>query len=571
MVKELLLGNEAFARGAYEAGVEVAAAYPGTPSTEIMEALAKYPEVYTEWSVNEKVAYEVAYGASLGGKRALSSMKHVGLNVAADPFITSAYTGVNAGLVSIVADDPGMHSSQNEQDSRYYARLAKVPLLEPSDPEECRKLTKIAFDISERFDIPVLVRSTTRLSHSRSPVSIEERKEVPKRSYQRSFEKYVMIPAYARKRHQVLQKKLLEISSFSESFPYNFIEWGEKELGIISSGVAYFYAKEVFPKASFLKLTLTYPLPKKLIEEFFAQVKKVYVVEEGDSILEREVKALGFKVIGREALPSTGELNPDIIREGLLKEKRKTFYFYPGEIPKRPPLFCPGCPHRGVFHTLKKLGLKVFGDIGCYTLGVLPPFEAMDTCLCMGSGISILHGFLKAGEKKAVAVIGDSTFFHAGLPALLNLSYNLTSSVVIVLDNRTTAMTGGQEHPGTGKTLKGKDVKEASLVEIGKALGADFVFTFDPYNLKKTVKVIEEAVERDSLSLLVSRRPCVLKERKTEAVFFIDEEICDGCEVCFELGCPAIQRAEKPFIDETLCTGCTLCLQICPKKAVKKR
>jgi indolepyruvate ferredoxin oxidoreductase alpha subunit len=342
-------------------------------------------------------------------------------------------------------------------------------------------------------------------------------------------------------------------------------------VGIISSGVAYFYAKEVFPHASFLKLTLTYPLPQKLIENFCSKVKKVYVVEEGDPILEKEIKALGFKVIGKDLLPLTGELNPDIIRENLAQEKKKTFYFSPAEVPKRPPLLCPGCPHRGVFYVLKKLNLKVFGDIGCYTLGVLPPFEAMDTCLCMGSGISILHGFLKAGGKGAVAVIGDSTFLHAGLPAFLNLSYNHTLSCVIVLDNRTTAMTGGQDHPGTGRTLKGEKVKEVSFEEMGKALGADFVLTFDPYNLKKTTRSIKEAVERDSLSLLISSRPCILKGRCSEAVFYIDGELCDECEACFELGCAAIQREEKPFIDDTLCTGCTLCVQVCSKRAVKRR
>ncbi len=535
-----------------------------------MEALSKYSEVYAEWAPNEKVAYEVAYGASLGGKRAFSSMKHVGLNVAADPFVTSAYTGVNAGLVIVVADDPGMHSSQNEQDSRYYARLAKVPLLEPSDPEEARRFVKSAYEISEKFDIPVLIRSTTRLSHSRGPVYLEARETGENRDYQKSPRKYVMIPAYARIRHQILEDKLVELREYAENFSHNLVEWGERKIGVISSGVAYFYAKEVLPEASFLKLALTHPLPVNLIKEFAFEVERLLVIEEGDPILRKEIEALGIEVSGGD-FPPLGELNPDLIRKRFLGEEVKPTYFYSEGIPSRPPLLCAGCPHRGVFYALRKLNLKVFGDIGCYTLGVLPPFESMDTCLCMGSGVSILHGFLKSGGDRAVAVIGDSTFFHAGLPALLNLSYNQSLATVIVLDNRTTAMTGGQDHPGTGRTLKGKEVREISVEEIGKALAVEKIITFDPYNLKKTERALEEAVEGKELSLLVSRRPCVLKEKRKAQPFFIDEEACTDCGLCFELGCPAIQREEKPFIDEALCNGCTLCVQVCPERAVKKR
>jgi indolepyruvate ferredoxin oxidoreductase alpha subunit len=475
--------------------------------------------------------------------------------------------------VVVVADDPGLHSSQNEQDSRYYARLAKVPLLEPSDAQEAKDMVSLAFEMSERYDTPVLLRSTTRLSHTSSPVVLKEREEKPLRDYVKDPAKYVMVPANARLRHQVLEERLKKLTQASENSPLNSIEWGSEDVGVISSGVAYLYAKEVFNGASFLKLAFSYPLPVKLIKKFCSRVKQVYVVEEVDPVVEVEVKALGFKVLGKDLLPRAGELNPDLIKQGFLDKTEAAGLSYEGDLPARPPVLCPGCPHRGVFYILKKLGATVLGDIGCYTLGVLPPLESMDTCLCMGGGLGQLQGFKQVlPEKPAVAVIGDSTFLHAGLPSLLNLVYNRGAGTVIILDNRTTAMTGRQDHPGTGRTLKGEETKAASYLEIAKALGVEEVAQVDPYNLKQTEKVLKEAIERKEPSVVVSKRPCVLVERGKGKAFYIDEERCSFCEACFELGCPAIQREdEAPFIDPLLCLGCTLCPQVCPERAVRSK
>lgn len=571
--RKLLLGNEAIARGGYEAGVRVAAAYPGTPSTEILEALVQYREVYAEWSVNEKVAFEVAYGASLAGARALCAMKQVGLNVAADPLITASYTGVNAGLVVVVADDPGLHSSQNEQDSRYYARLAKVPLLEPSDAQEAKDMTAQAFEISERYDTPVLLRSTTRLSHTSSPVVLKERKEKPVKDYVKDSAKYVMVPANAQLRHQVVEERLKKLAQASENFSQNFVEWGDEEVGVISSGVAYFYAKEVFKDASFLKLSFSYPLPAKLIKDFCSKIKQVYVVEEVDPVVELEIKAMGFKVLGKESLPRFGELNPDLIKQAFLGKAEISQLSYERELPARPPVLCPGCPHRGVFYVLNKLGATVLGDIGCYTLGVLPPLKSMDTCLCMGAGLGQLQGFKRVlPEKPVVAVIGDSTFLHAGLPSLLNLVYNQGAGAVIIMDNRTTAMTGRQDHPGTGRTLTGEETKAVSYLEIAKALGVEKVAQVDPYNLKQTENVLKEVIGKKEPSVVVSERPCILVRRGKGKAFYIDKERCSFCGACFELGCPALQRGDEvPFIDPLLCLGCTLCPQVCPERAVRAK
>ena len=573
-MKVLLSGNEAVARGAYEGGCRFAAAYPGTPSTEILENIAKYKDViYCEWSTNEKVALEVATGASFAGARALAAMKHVGLNVAADPFFSLSYIGSTGGIIIVSADDPGMHSSQNEQDNRHYARSAKMAMLEPSDSQEAKEFTILGFEISEDFDTPLLLRLSTRLCHSKTVVELGERKEVPVKGYEKDIKKRLVLPAHARLRHIYVEERLKKLSKFSEQFEYNKMEFNDKSIGIISSGIAYQYAKEVLPDASYLKLSFTYPLPFKLIEKFSKQVKKLYVIEENDPFLEMEIKAKGINVIGKEIIPITGELNPSIISEAFGKKRKSVTIIKIPSLPPRPPALCPGCSHTPVFYTLNKLKLTVTGDIGCYTLGALPPLNAIDTCVEMGASLGNAFGMEKVlgekSDKKIVAVIGDSTFFHSGITPLIDIVYNKGTSTVIILDNRITAMTGHQENPGTGKTLMGEDTVTINPEDIVKACGVKHVFTVDPYNLKELKKVIKREVERKEPSVIIARRPCILlliRKREVGKPFYVDTEECIGCKICLQLGCPAISmKDEKAYINELFCVGCGVCAQLCPK------
>lgn len=573
-MKVLLSGNEAVARGAYEGGCRFAAAYPGTPSTEILENIAKYKDViYCEWSTNEKVALEVATGASFAGARALAAMKHVGLNVAADPFFSLSYIGSTGGIIIVSADDPGMHSSQNEQDNRHYARSAKMAMLEPSDSQEAKEFTILGFEISEDFDTPLLLRLSTRLCHSKTVVELGERKEVSVKGYEKDIKKRLVLPAHARLRHIYVEERLKKLSKFSEQFEYNKMEFNDKSIGIISSGIAYQYAKEVLPDASYLKLSFTYPLPFKLIEKFSKNVKKLYVIEENDPFLEMEIKAKGINVIGKEIIPITGELNPSIISEAFGKKRKSVTIKKMPSLSPRPPALCPGCSHTPVFYTLNKLKLTVTGDIGCYTLGALPPLNAIDTCVEMGASLGNAFGMEKVlgekSDKKIVAVIGDSTFFHSGITPLIDIVYNKGTSTVIILDNRITAMTGHQENPGTGKTLMGEDTVTINPEDIVKACGVKHVFTVDPYNLKELKKVIKREVERKEPSVIIARRPCILlliRKREVGKPFYVDTEECIGCKICLQLGCPAISmKDEKAYINELFCVGCGVCAQLCPK------
>jgi len=573
-MKVLLSGNEAVARGAYEGGCRFAAAYPGTPSTEILENIAKYKDViYCEWSTNEKVALEVVTGASFAGARALAAMKHVGLNVAADPFFSLSYIGSTGGIIIVSADDPGMHSSQNEQDNRHYARSAKMAMLEPSDSQEAKEFTILGFEISEDFDTPLLLRLSTRLCHSKTVVELGERKEVPVKGYEKDIKKRLVLPAHARLRHIYVEERLKKLSKFSEQFEYNKMEFNDKSIGIISSGIAYQYAKEVLPDASYLKLSFTYPLPFKLIEKFSKNVKKLYVIEENDPFLEMEIKAKGINVIGKEIIPITGELNPSIISEAFGKKRKSVTIIKIPSLPPRPPALCPGCSHTPVFYTINKLKLTVTGDIGCYTLGALPPLNAIDTCVEMGASLGNAFGMEKVlgekSDKKIVAVIGDSTFFHSGITPLIDIVYNKGTSTVIILDNRITAMTGHQENPGTGKTLMGEDTVTINPEDIVKACGVKHVFTVDPYNLKELKKVIKREVERKEPSVIIARRPCILlliRKREVGKPFYVDTEECIGCKICLQLGCPAISmKDEKAYINELFCVGCGVCAQLCPK------
>ncbi len=572
-MRKLLSGNEAIARGAWEGGVHFGAAYPGTPSTEILENLAKYEEILTEWSTNEKVALEVALGATFGGARALVAQKHVGLNVAADPLFSSSYIGVTGGLVIVTADDPGMHSSQNEQDNRHYARAAKLAMFEPSDSHEAKEFTRIAFDLSEEYDTPVLIRMTTRTSHSKSLVELGDRKEVEVKGYQKDFHKRNLLPANARVRHVFVEERMKKLEEFSNNFEYNRIEWGNREIGIIASGVAYQYAKEAMPDASFLKISFSYPLPFKKIEEFIKGVKKVIVVEENDPIMETEIKAKfpGVEIHGKDMIPMINELNPRIVKEalGVVGESEKVDY---GEIPPRPPALCPGCPHTGIFYILNQLKVTVTGDIGCYTLGALPPLNAMDTCVDMGASISNAHGLdmalrvIKGEKKRIVGIIGDSTFFHSGITSLIDLVYNKGVSTVIILDNRITAMTGHQENPGSGKTLKGEPTKEIDIEKIVRASGVEDVVTIDPFDLKLAKKVINDAIHREEPSVIIAKRPCALLYRKIKwKPLKVVPDKCIGCKICIRLGCPAISfRDNKAVIEPFLCTSCQLCKDVCP-------
>jgi len=585
-MKVLLSGNEAIARGAYESGVVFASAYPGTPSTEILENIAEYDEIYAEWSPNEKVALDAAIGAAYAGKRALAAMKHVGLNVAAEALFYSSYTGFDGGLVIITADDPGMHSSQNEQDNRYYAKFAKVPMLEPTDSQEAKDFVGLALEISEKFDTPVLLRPTTRICHSNAPVELGERKatkEEPK-PFTRNPSKYSMIPGFARRRHPVMEQRLKDLAEYAETFPYNKVEWGDRSLGVVANGVAYQYAREVFPDASFLRLGLSWPLPEKLIRDFASQVDKVVVVEELDPFLEEHLKMMGIEVAaGKDIFPLIDEFNPGIVRDaaykaGLVDKTVEVQKIDVGELPPRPPVLCAGCPHRPVYYMLKKYGLVVDSDIGCYALAVLPPIATTDTLGCMGASIGVAHGINKAGvEERAVATIGDSTLWHAGMPGLLNVVYNKSNTVTVILDNLTTAMTGHQQHPSTGRTLKGEETVKADFEGLARAMGYEEVRTVDPLNLEELEEGLKASLEANKPAVLVTRSPCIFLYKERPPLYEVDLERCNACGRCFEIGCPAIIRSEeiheksgkaKVEINTILCFGCDVCEQICARKAI---
>lgn len=575
-MKKLMLGNEAVARGAYEAGVTVATAYPGTPSTEITENIAKYDEIYSEWSPNEKVALEVAIGASIAGARAICSMKHVGLNVAADPLFTASYTGVNGGLVIMVADDPGMHSSQNEQDSRFYARSSKTPLLEPSDSQECKDYVKEAFEISEKFDCPVIVRLTTRIAHSQSVVEIGNKSDYSIKEYKKDFDKYVMMPAMARKRHIEVEKRMAALREFSDNLSLNVIEWGNKNIGIITSGIAYQYAREAFGDVSYLKIGMVYPLPEKLISDFAKEVKTIYVIEELEPFIENQINRMGIKATGKKLLPVTGEYSAALIKEKLLGKKGFQGKTPDEPVPVRPPVMCPGCPHRGMFYVLKKLKLNVSGDIGCYTLGALAPTESMDTCVCMGASIGMAHGMEKAQGadfgKKTVAVLGDSTFIHSGITGLIDIVYNKGNTTVLILDNSITGMTGHQHNPTTGFTIKGEPARQVDLFQLAKAVGVDRVKIADPFDIKEFENVVREEVNADEPSVIISKRPCVLlKGVKYQGAQRIDLQKCKKCKRCLTIGCPAIvDKGDCIEINEAICVGCRLCTKVCNFNAIEK-
>lgn len=574
-MKKLMLGNEAVARGAFEAGVTVAAAYPGTPSTEITENIAKYDEIYSEWSPNEKVAMEVAIGASIAGARAICSMKHVGLNVAADPMFTVSYTGVNGGLVIMVADDPGMHSSQNEQDSRFYARSAKIPMLEPSDSQECKDYVKQAFDISENFDCPVIVRLSTRIAHSQSIVEIGERQHDELKPYVKNPGKYVMMPAMARARHVEVEKRMAALKNFAEEFPLNQVEWGSRDIGVITSGISCQYAREAFGDVSFLKLGMVYPMPDKMISDFARQVGKLYIIEELEPFFEDQVKKLGINATGKELLPVTGEYSATLLKEKIFEILQDKPYNIDVPLPMRPPVMCPGCPHRGMFHVLKKLKLNVSGDIGCYTLGALSPTETMDACVCMGASIGMAHGMEKARGrefgKKTVAILGDSTFIHSGITGLIDIVYNKGCSTVIILDNSITGMTGHQNNPTTGYTIKGEPTRQVDLELLAKAVGIERVRIADPFDIKEFEKAVAEEIQTNEPSVIISKRPCaLLKSVCYEGPQKITEK-CRKCRKCLTIGCPAIvDKGDKIEINSALCVGCKLCTKVCSFNAIEK-
>lgn len=574
-MEKLMLGNEAVARGAYEAGVTVAAAYPGTPSTEITENIAKYDEIYSEWSPNEKVAMEVAIGASIAGARSICSMKHVGLNVAADPLFTVSYSGVNAGLVIVVADDPGMHSSQNEQDSRFYARASKVPMLEPSSSQECLDYVKEAYDISEKYDCPVLIRLTTRIAHSQSIATESKRKGFELKPYVKNPGKYVMMPAMARPRHLEVIKRMSALKDLAEETTLNSIEWGSTDIGVITSGISYQYAREAFGDISYLKLGMVYPLPDKMIEEFASKVDKLYVIEELEPFFEDQVKKLGIKVIGKELLPVNGEYSAALLKEKIFGRLSQNACAIDNQSPIRPPVMCPGCPHRGMFHVLKKLKLNVSGDIGCYTLGALSPTESMDTCICMGASIGMAHGMEKARGrefgKKTVAILGDSTFIHSGITGLIDIVYNKGCSTVIILDNSITGMTGHQHNPTTGFTIKGEPTRQVNLELLAKAIGIERVRVADPFDINEFEKIVAEETQIDEPSVIISQRPCaLLKSICYEGPQVITDK-CQKCRMCLKIGCPAIvDKGDRIEINSALCMGCKLCSKVCSFNAIEK-
>lgn len=575
MEKKIMLGNEAIARGAYEAGVKVSAAYPGTPSTEISENIALYKEIYAEWSPNEKVATEVAIGASISGVRAMASMKHVGVNVASDPLYTISYSGVNGGLVLVAADDPGLYSSQNEQDTRCVARAALVPVLEPSDSQEAKDFVKIAYDISEKYDTPVILRTTTRLAHSQGVVTLEERQEIEDKPYERNPAKYVMMPANAIGRHVYVEQRMKALAEDGCGFAINRAEYRDTSVGFITSGIPYQYVREACPDASVLKLGMVHPLPRKLIEEFASKVDTLYIFEELEPVIEEQVKSWGIKALGKEIFTLQGEYSANMIREKVLKED--LHIKEPAKVPARPPILCPGCPHRSVYSVLSKLKIHAAGDIGCYTLGALPPLNVIDTTVCMGSSISTLHGMEKAKGKEYVknwvAVIGDSTFMHTGVNSLMNMVYNQATGTVIILDNSTTGMTGHQDHAATGKTLKGETVPAINIFKLCKAMGIESVTEVNAFDTEELERIIKEEVARDAVSVIITKSPCVLLKGnvfpyKCKPV----EEKCKKCGMCLKPGCPALRK--KPdgtiAIDETMCNGCGLCEQLCKFGAIER-
>ena len=575
-MKKLMIGNEAIARGLYEGGIGLVSSYPGTPSTEITEFLSTYNDIYSEWAPNEKVAAEVAFGASLGGMRAACAMKHVGLNVAADPLFTLSYTGVTGGLVICVADDPAMHSSQNEQDSRHYAIAAKVPMLEPADSAEALAFSRDAFALSEQFDTPVLLRVCTRVAHSQSVVELGERVEAPVKPYEKNGAKFIMMPGNAKKRHPVVEERTKALAAYAEDCPFNRVEMGGTDIGIITSGTCYQYVKEVFGESvSVLKIGMPYPLPEKLFRDFAAKVKKLYVIEELDGIIEAHCNALGLAVTGKEMFSPIGEYSQSSIRAAFGLEA-PAFTEADSPLPVRPPMMCAGCPHRGIYYTLAKKKITVIGDIGCYTLGAQPPLSAMDSTLCMGASVSGLHGFNLArgeeAEKKTVGVIGDSTFMHSGMTGLVNIAYNATNSTVIILDNSITGMTGHQHNPTTGFNIKGDPAAKVDLEALCHALGIARVRVVDPYDLAACDKAISEELAVAEPSVIISRRPCVLlKSVKTAPALTVNKDKCKKCKKCASLGCPAISiKGGLAQIDATLCVGCDVCQQLCHFGAIEK-
>ena len=572
--KVIMLGNEAIARGAYEAGVKVSAAYPGTPSTEISEQIVKYKDdIYAEWSPNEKVATEVAIGASVSGVRAMACMKHVGLNVAADPLYTVSYMGVNGGLVIIVADDPGLYSSQNEQDTRMVARAAQVPVLEPSDSMEAKEFMKVAYEISEKFDRPVIFRTTTRLAHSQGLVELYDREEVSDKEYVKDVRKTVMMPGNAKLRHVEIEKRNLELAEAANTLAINTVEMNDTKIGVITSGIPYQYVKEALPNASVLKLGMVNPLPKKLITEFAEKVDTLYIVEELDPVIEEQVKSWGIKAIGKEIFTVQGEYSANMIRKAILKEEVDVKA--PAAAPGRPPILCPGCPHRSVYYVLNKLKMHAAGDIGCYTLGAVAPLSVVDTTICMGASISSLHGMEKAKGKDYiknwVAVIGDSTFLHTGVNSLMNMIYNKSTGTVMILDNSTTGMTGHQDHAATGKTLLGEPTNAIDIPALCKALGVKHVTTVNAFDIKTLEKVIKEEVARDEVSVIITKSPCVLLDKSKKPVYIAHPDKCKKCGMCMKPGCPAMTK--KPdgtiYIDDTMCTGCGLCETLCKFDAIE--
>lgn len=574
-MKELMTGNEAIAQGAWEAGVHVVAAYPGTPSTEITENAAKYQEMYAEWAPNEKVAMEVGIGAAIGGGRALVAMKHVGVNVAMDPLMTVAFSGINGGLVFVSADDPGMHSSQNEQDNRNLGIFAKIPVVEPSDSGECLEFVKLAYVLSEEYDTPVMLRLTTRVAHSQSLAEKGNRQEVPIKEFDHNPQKYVMVPANARPRHHIAEERLLKLKEYAETSPLNRMEINDTKIGVITMGIGYQYVKEALPNASVLKLGLTNPLPEKLIRDFAAKVDKVYIVEELDSIIEDQCKAMGLDVHGKDTFSREGEIFPEIIANKINNENREIPYTYENNLPMRPPVLCAGCPHRGTFHVLRKAKCRVIGDIGCYTLGSMPPLQAVDTTICMGAGIGMALGMEKVhGEEFAehtVSVIGDSTFMHSGITGLVDMVYNKGVGTVVILDNSITAMTGHQQNPLTGITVKNEPTKAINLEALIKGIGIDRVAVVDPFDVKGFKEVLQEELKAKEPSVIIARRPCALLLKETKAPMAIDEDKCKECGACLKIGCPAIEKTGGvPIIHQDQCVGCNLCANVCPHDMIGK-
>ena len=589
-MKQLMTGDEAIARGAYEAGVSFASAYPGTPSTEILENLSTYKEIYAEWAPNEKVAMESAIGASVAGLRSMVSMKHVGMNVAADPMFTWAYMGVNGGNVIITADEPGMYSSQNEQDNRNYAKAAKIAMMEPSDSQECIDMVKAAYELGEKFDTPFIIRMTTRVCHSKSIVEISERVDVPAKEWSKNPSKYVCLPAIARNLRVKLEERMNTLAAYSEDCPFNRVEMGDTKVGVIASGICYYYAKEVFGEnASYLKLGFTNPLPQNLIKDFCSKVDKVYILEENDPYIEEFVRQQGCACVGKDLFPSYGEMTPDVIRRCVTGQSLKTIEFDCTKLINRAPTFCAGCPHRGLFYRLgKRKDIMISGDIGCYTLAAGKPYSAMDSTVCMGASISLGHGAQKAfnatgNSRRVVTVLGDSTFFHTGINSLINTVYNNSNTVNIILDNRITGMTGHQENPGTGFNAKGEETTLIKIEDVVRAIGVKHVYVIDPNNLKEVDDTLDKCLALDEPSVIITRYPCVLKKfsqadkDEFDGLFStknkVDEEKCIGCKACLKAGCPAMsyhKETKKVSINRAQCVGCDVCTQVCPKDAIVK-